>query len=39
MPARQTVVVKKTTTKTRVRKPSGNKRGNPKRCPACGRFI
>lgn len=39
MPAKQTIVIK-TTKKTKTKKSnSGKKRGNPNRCPACGRFM
>ena len=34
---RQTVKVTKTKTRTKAKK--GGKRGNPNRCPTCGRFI
>lgn len=34
--AKQRVTSKTTTTKTKTR---SKKRGNQKRCPACGRFI
>lgn len=29
----------KTATKTKVAKSDNKKKGNPNRCPACGRFI
>lgn len=33
-------IIKVTKTKTRTKKTASNgKRGNQKRCPACGRFI
>lgn len=36
---RQNIKISQTTrTKTRTKKSNG-KRGNPNRCPACGRFI
>lgn len=46
MKAKQTISTKSKTkiktnkraTKTKVKK-SSNKRGNPNRCPVCGRFI
>ncbi len=39
MPAKQTIV-KITSVKTKTkRKSSGKKRGNPNRCPTCGRFM
>lgn len=40
---RQNIKISQTTrTKTRTKKSASNgkgKRGNPNRCPACGRFI
>lgn len=38
---KQKVIAKTTTTKikTRTKKSNGSKRGNQKRCPACGRFM
>lgn len=40
MPAKQTITVKTTRTKTRTkRNKNKSKRGNPKRCPTCGRFM
>lgn len=42
MPAKQTIVVKTTTrSRTRRNKNNGkrNKKGNPNRCPSCGRFM
>ena len=37
--AKQKIVAKTTTTKTKSKKSNGSKRGNRKRCPTCGRFI
>lgn len=40
MPAKQTIVKVTSTKKKRTNKnKSSNKRGNPNRCPTCGRFI
>ena len=40
MPAKQVAITKTTTrTKVKVKKSSGAKRGNSKKCSKCGRFI
>lgn len=40
MPAKQTIVKVTSTKKKRTNKnKSSNKRGNPNRCPTCGRFM
>lgn len=46
MPAKQTIVKITSTkthttkkTKSKVKNSSGKKRGNPNRCPTCGRFM
>lgn len=41
MGAKQSIVITRTTTKTksRTKKNSSKKRGNPNRCPSCGRFM
>lgn len=41
MPAKQTIVITrvKTTKKTRTKKQSSKKKGNPNRCPSYGRFM
>lgn len=39
MPAKQVVVVRTTTKKTRTRKASSGKKGNQNRCSKCGRYM
>lgn len=42
MPAKQTVVTKTIHSKTRTKKSTKSKsgrKGNPNRCPQCGRFM
>ncbi len=40
MPAKQTIVKVTSTKKKKTKKSkSSNKRGNPNRCPTCGRFM
>lgn len=41
MGAKQSIVITRTKTKTksRTKKNSSKKRGNPNRCPSCGRFM
>ena len=40
MPEKQTIVKVTSTKRKRAKKnKSSNKRGNPNRCPSCGRFM
>ena len=40
MPVKQTIVKVTSTKRKRTKKnKSSNKRGNPNRCPTCGRFM
>ena len=40
MPAKQTIVKVTSTKRKRTKNnKSSNKRGNPNRCPTCGRFM
>lgn len=41
MSAKQTIVITRTKSKKKTYKKgkSGNKKGNPNRCPSCGRFM
>lgn len=40
MPAKQTIVKVTSIKRKRTKKnKSSNKRGNPNRCPSCGRFM
>lgn len=41
MSAKQTIVITRVKTRTRKKKTnnSSGKRGNPNRCPSCGRFM
>lgn len=38
---KQTITITKTKTRTKAKKTASNgkKKGNPNRCPTCGRFI
>lgn len=42
MPAKQTIIITRTRKRTKAKsnkESSGKKRGNNKRCPACGRYM